>query len=265
MKKLAVLFALLPALLYGQTYVPFISTSDSSDTWMEVNSCTDFSCFETYVNRYSIMGDTTIGGLLYAKLYVKTKHERGTDTGEWCDESISYYEHYYGAIRESDKRVYVVPGHTLDSTEYIAYDFNLTVGDTLPSPTNFGIPDPANRIISEIDSVLVFSVYRKRFKINSYRYVVEGIGASTGLFNPIDVVSSMCYFSMLCYAEYDSPDHFLEDCDMNLSIDELSLSKEPAHVVKIVDYLGRETEFKPNTPLIYIYSDGTTERIMQLE
>ena len=35
-------------------------------------------------------------------------------------------------------------------------------------------------------------------------------------------------------------------------------------LVKIVDFMGRETEFKPNTPLIFIYSDGTQERVMKL-
>ena len=36
-------------------------------------------------------------------------------------------------------------------------------------------------------------------------------------------------------------------------------------LIRIVDLLGRDTPFKSNTPLIYIYSDGTTERIFKLE
>jgi alkanesulfonate monooxygenase SsuD/methylene tetrahydromethanopterin reductase-like flavin-dependent oxidoreductase (luciferase family) len=36
-------------------------------------------------------------------------------------------------------------------------------------------------------------------------------------------------------------------------------------VVRIIDLMGRETEFKPNTPLIYIYSDGSTERVFHSE
>ena len=40
---------------------------------------------------------------------------------------------------------------------------------------------------------------------------------------------------------------------------------ETATLVKIVDLLGRETHFKPNTPLIYIYSDGKMERVFKLE
>ena len=36
-------------------------------------------------------------------------------------------------------------------------------------------------------------------------------------------------------------------------------------LVKIIDLMGRETEFKPNTPLIFIYSDGSKERIFNIE
>ena len=36
-------------------------------------------------------------------------------------------------------------------------------------------------------------------------------------------------------------------------------------LIKIVDLLGRETEDQPNIPLIYIYSDGTTEKVYRVE
>ena len=36
-------------------------------------------------------------------------------------------------------------------------------------------------------------------------------------------------------------------------------------VVHIFDVLGRESAFRPNTLLVYIYDDGTSERIIQLE
>ena len=49
----------------------------------------------------------------------------------------------------------------------------------------------------------------------------------------------------------------------NVGIDELTqVNKE---LFKIIDFMGRETEYKPNTPLIFIYSDGTRERVMKLE
>jgi hypothetical protein len=40
------------------------------------------------------------------------------------------------------------------------------------------------------------------------------------------------------------------------------LNNTPKQLIKIVDIQGRETPFKPNTPLLYIYNDGTVERKM---
>lgn len=36
-------------------------------------------------------------------------------------------------------------------------------------------------------------------------------------------------------------------------------------LVKITDLMGRETVFAPNTPLIYIYSDGSVQRVFEIE
>lgn len=48
-----------------------------------------------------------------------------------------------------------------------------------------------------------------------------------------------------------------------LGVTELNLqSKE---LVKITDLMGRESKVQPNTTLIYIYSDGTTEKVYQIE
>ena len=262
MKRLLFCLIFLPTLLEAQTYVPFISTSDSSDTWMEVNSCTDFSCFYSYTNRYTIEGDTTIGSYQYSKVYIKYKYEQGTDAGQWCNESVNYFEYYFGALRENGKQVFLRPDFSPE--EYLAYDFNLSVGDTLPSPDGDLSAGPVGRIINEIDSVLVYGSYRKRFIIDS-RYIVEGIGASTGLFNPLIYDPSECYMAMHCYAEFGTPDFFLQDCNMNLSVQELAGEVKLPVLVKIVDYMGRETPPIPNTVLIYVYDDGTTKKVFNLE
>ena len=49
----------------------------------------------------------------------------------------------------------------------------------------------------------------------------------------------------------------------NVGIEELSSQNKEA--VKIVNLLGQEVEYTPNTVLIYIYSDGTSERVMKIE
>jgi len=63
--------------------------------------------------------------------------------------------------------------------------------------------------------------------------------------------------------EFISGDDFSNpgvDLNVVLAVDDFSLQKK--QLIKIVDVLGRETPFKPNTPLLYIYNDGTVERKM---
>jgi hypothetical protein len=71
---------------------------------------------------------------------------------------------------------------------------------------------------------------------------------------------------MLCYAEYETPDYFLQDCNFNL-VNVSAIERETATpvLVKIVDLMGRETLELPNTLLIYIYNDGTTKKVFNFE
>jgi len=43
------------------------------------------------------------------------------------------------------------------------------------------------------------------------------------------------------------------------------LTSGPKELLKIVDLLGRETKFKPNTALIYMYTDGSIEKIYVID
>jgi len=43
------------------------------------------------------------------------------------------------------------------------------------------------------------------------------------------------------------------------------LYSKDKELIKIIDILGRESIVKPNTPLIYIYSDGSSERVFEIE
>jgi len=53
--------------------------------------------------------------------------------------------------------------------------------------------------------------------------------------------------------------HLVNIADVN------ELTPTSAELVKVVDLLGRETTIRPNVPLIYIYSDGTIQRVFKLE
>ena len=71
--------------------------------------------------------------------------------------------------------------------------------------------------------------------------------------------------STLVYSgnEINALNHILYDEWLqNASINDANNNKK--ELVKILDQLGRETSFKPNTPLIYVYSDGSTEKIFTI-
>ena len=49
------------------------------------------------------------------------------------------------------------------------------------------------------------------------------------------------------------------------SVGLIELDATPRELIKITDLMGRETENRPNTILIYIYSDGSAEKVFQAE
>ena len=77
-------------------------------------------------------------------------------------------------------------------------------------------------------------------------------------------------WSLSNWTDYIDPQtSFSEDCnypencdDSSVGINELSTSR---NLIQILDLMGRETSFKPNTPLIYVYDDGSTEKVFSVE
>ena len=56
---------------------------------------------------------------------------------------------------------------------------------------------------------------------------------------------------------------FLEQNSLSASIE--TLSNDDKQLLRILDLMGRETSFKPNTLLIYVYDDGSTEKVFSVE
>lgn len=61
---------------------------------------------------------------------------------------------------------------------------------------------------------------------------------------------------------------FSNDCSntcSTVSVGITELSSSDKILLEIVDLMGRKTEFQTNTPLIYMYSDGTAEKVFRVE
>ena len=90
-------------------------------------------------------------------------------------------------------------------------------------------------------------------------FKISPLNAGTYTFNFI--LSSG--FGIDCSPGIVADDNYVTDLNViPSSVGTGELNSTLKQLIKIVDVLGRETPFKPNTPLLYIYNDGTVERKM---
>lgn len=220
---LFLLFVLSLNIAQTQTYTPFFS-ADSSDMWKDKSIC-NFgggpACLDLIRSVYSLSGDTVINGTNWVKLYKKgelTYTSTGGAIGN-CPPPSLYPNSLIGAVQEVNKQVFFMP---INGTPYLMYDFNLTLGDTVPDPSNSGFTDV---VVVGFDSVFIAGFYRKvhRVSVNStLNYdIIEGVGSSLGLFSPSGL-SVDCASGLECYSESGVPVYSPENCDFNLAIDKIA-------------------------------------------
>lgn len=167
MKKIIIVFILFAQLssIIGQVYTPF-AMKDA--IWVGrdffVNNTTPM------YNHWqvSITGqDTLINGIIYKKIDKKGIRNNIT------------------AIREKDKIIYLRE----DNKDTILYDFNIRLGDTLNGRFYGYSLNSRKVVVTSIDSLLVGSNYRKKYKLSvpsfgAFGELVEGMGCRCG-FIPI--------------------------------------------------------------------------------
>jgi hypothetical protein len=192
MKKLTLSFCLLlvTASDFAQTNV-YYHFPDSNAVWREFSyNYIPFSSNESCSNYQNVIdGDTMAGSFIYHKI----RHSGNYFASGYCNAppwyyTPSYQNYYLGAYREdtTNRKVFFLPPGSISDT--LLYNFNLSVGDTLPvTYTNDFF---VSNIVTSIDSILIGSKYHKRFGISGYGfdgfdtnyvYLIEGIGSTYGL------------------------------------------------------------------------------------
>lgn len=167
------------------TYIKdYFNLVDTNKIW-HLAECTNLSVCGTSVLYFE--GDTTIAGTLYKKLIVNQ------DSG-----GVGSY--YPIAAREdtSAKQVFFYIGNT----EYLAYDFSLTEGDTIST-----IIDGCSVLLTVlVDNIAVFPVGEKRktMYMSNGETWIEGIGSLSGL--PNAGLKYCTWFNALlnCFTENDT-------------------------------------------------------------
>lgn len=102
----------------------------------------------------------------------------------------------------------------------------------------------------------------------NYDYLIS-INDPNSIGSGCNVQSNAFYLGGL-YGSYSLPsfvsgfsyDNIALNCNLSISAIEKLGEK---HIIKTLDLMGRETEDQPNTLMIYIYSDGTTEKVYRVK
>lgn len=169
---LAFIFALLPAKISAQSYVPFIQ---QGKTWQVWNSDLTLTCNYQSANHFFFNGDSLINNVSYKKLDyypVVTQFSPGLFCPPyWIDPSITKA----GMLIREDtslRKVYVL---NYDSTESVLFNFNLSVGDTI---------FPCMDIVTSItpDTLLNGTIVHKT-TLNNGEFFIESIGGSKAFFS----------------------------------------------------------------------------------
>lgn len=66
------------------------------------------------------------------------------------------------------------------------------------------------------------------------------------------------------YFMFDSWASFSTDCNNTCTVGVNEQGIQSKELIRIIDLLGRESNIKPNTPLIHIYNDGSTKRVFNV-
>ncbi|MBW6535539.1 MAG: T9SS type A sorting domain-containing protein [Mariniphaga sp.] len=233
-------------------YVPFSKENAQWNIYLE-RSISE-APVDTVLLRYFLCGDTTVNQLNYKKLWL----EMGS--------LANPVRELAGLIREQDKRIYYQGIDFLGFPHYkewLLYDFDVQEGDTvwhIDSGYDY-------TVIEKIDSVIVGSQLRRRYKVNTWRnyyfkdeeFWVEGIGSiKNGLLGHITDIPTCCYhfWEFVCYSEKGATKYLnpsFDDCypsflfsstDGGLKLPEISIYPNPANDFLIVENVPADEVFR---------------------
>ena len=208
-------------------------------------------CFDRDNYNLFLCGDTLIADTLYSKLCQHGRRETywyySPPPSPDCQVGWYFYEEVAGLLREEGKQLYF---RTSWQEDTLLYDFDLEIGDTLPSTyLHNGAIQPM--VVSQVDSILIGQDWRKRFLLDEglETYLIEGVGSSNGLLSPVGW-SWACSNGLDCFGLGDTAYYPTTGpgCDLHLGvgprstpIERLTIRPNPTSDVLLVD-IPRSTE-----------------------
>ena len=250
MKKLLLILLFLPIIGFGQ-YLNLTST------WHQGGGEWTGSGWNEWKTEISINGYVPISSYTYYELSIQ-----GTWTNTSFDPAIPTTTgtiNSVGYLREDNGVWYTYQ----NGNDELLYDFNITSGDDVSSFLGYvNTPSPTPPPEFTTYTLVNFggSVRKVWTLSNTYVTVIEGIGASSGLFGfyamPIEAGMSLTCFTQ----DTNYYPSFISCSDTSTTVILDPLFQSNKKLVKIIDILGREISYKSNTPIFYIYDDGTVDK-----
>jgi len=209
-KQILVLTIFLLTLTVGQgqtnVYHPFPTDNAS---WSEIYFHQGYCDPPNYCPFELLMqGDTIINLESYHKIFARN------------DSSTTFF----GGLRELNKKIYFFK--QLIGYEYLLYDFNLNIGDSIM--VDCDLPDTMfqKMIVASIDSILLIDMtYRRKFNFVNGESWIEGIGSEFGLLTPgLSCTTCICGNQLVCSRENDTLLYLNESlvpCFINTSNNEI--------------------------------------------
>jgi len=181
---LTLLFVVIVQFCYGQEYHKLVDTNKMWSVLL-INGTNPYYKSTHFIK---FQGDTIINDTMYKKVL---KAE---------DEFHNNWE-LNGYIREDSSRKVYYLNYECYYEEYLIYDFNVNIGDTI----NYFEP----YIVDSIDSIYISNQYRKRIFIHSIissfsDVWIEGIGSIYGVINSMTEGVVGIRFELLCFYENDT-------------------------------------------------------------
>jgi hypothetical protein len=193
--------------------------------WLINSQCAlPYPCIQNENYNYYTNGDTLFNGLTYKKIFRKGEGFYSwmgpPPPGPGCSGSYSYTApgpSYF--VRSDYKQMYI--RQLSDTNEYLLYDFDLAVGDTLPLTFNNFLPYTT---VTAVDSISTPYGYRKRFSLSGNTWsmeLLEGIGHDRGFIEPLNTPLE-CGFTLNCFSLNDSAYYPVPGptCELNVGLDE---------------------------------------------
>lgn len=221
----------------SSVYHPFPTTNAS---W-NYQYYDDFHQPTWQFTQYSLIGDTVISSKSYKRVFT--------------------YFNYSGAIRENNKIIYFVPDTS--STEYLLYNFNLGLGDTLIHPYGGAVCSNDTAIVIQVDSVLASDGYHRVLWFNSFAYWIEGIGSINYFLSPCNVLCVSGNDQLLCMITDSGFSYPPGTSSCIVSVNEQSALKNKADITPNPFTANLTAIINNNDPSQITLYDLTSRKILQ--